>query len=177
MLARSRNCGRWRRPASASLPPECRLEPCGLAGRWTRPSHFGGPRLRGAAACRRGRRAARRRAAGRDRVRLHCSAYVQGAESEAAMLDRLSERGHGLPVVAPCAGSVEALRRLDVQRMVLFSPPWFDAELNALGRGYYETAGFDVISAERCELPSAQTSISPSAMAEAVLTKTAHDAE
>ena len=93
------------------------------------------------------------------------------------MLDRLSERGHGLPVVAPCAGSVEALRRLDVQRMVLFSPPWFDAELNALGRGYYETAGFDVISAERCELPSAQTSVNPAAMAEAVLTKTAHDAE
>jgi maleate isomerase len=38
------------------------------------------------------------------------SAYVIGASGEAAMLDRLAARARGLPVVATCAATVEALR-------------------------------------------------------------------
>ncbi|MFG2979779.1 maleate cis-trans isomerase [Streptomyces sp. NPDC048258] len=92
------------------------------------------------------------------------SAYVIGARGEAAMLARLGERAHGLPVVATCAATVEALRVLGVTRLCLVDPPWFDAELNGLGRAYYLAAGFDVPYAAPCGLPSGQGLIRPDAL-------------
>lgn len=87
------------------------------------------------------------------------SAYVIGAEGEASMIDRLQRRARGIPVVATCAAIVEGLRALGAHRVALVDPPWFDADLNELGRRYYESAGFDVIRAARCELPSNQARI------------------
>lgn len=89
------------------------------------------------------------------------SAYVIGAEGEAAMLDRLRSRTRGIPVVATCAAIVEGLRALGARRVVLVDPPWFDASLNELGRRYYESAGFDVVRATPCALPSNQARITP----------------
>src|SRR5919198_246795 len=96
------------------------------------------------------------------------SAYVIGTDGEAAMLERLRTRSRGLPVVAPCESIVEALRVLGVGRLALFDPPWFDAELNALGAAYYRAAGFDVISSMACDLPSDQLAIQPSELFEFV---------
>lgn len=92
------------------------------------------------------------------------SAYVAGAASEAAMLDRLTERAHGIPVVAPCSSATEAMHLLESERIALVDPPWFDAELNLLGRAYYEAAGFDVVFAAPAELPSDQQAITPDAL-------------
>ncbi|MFJ3880521.1 maleate cis-trans isomerase [Streptomyces sp. NPDC090077] len=92
------------------------------------------------------------------------SAYVIGARGEAYMLDRLRERADGLPVVATCAAAVGALRALGVSRLALVDPPWFDATLNDLGRGYYEEAGFEVPYAAPCGLPSGQALIRPDAL-------------
>ncbi len=39
--------------------------------------------------------------------------------------------------------------------------PWFDTELNGLGRQYYESAGFEVVYSAPCGLPSDQTKITP----------------
>ncbi len=89
------------------------------------------------------------------------SAYVIGAEGEAAMLARLAKRTHGIPVVAPCAAAVDALRALGAARVALVDPPWFDAELSGLGRTYYESAGFKVVLSGPCDLPSAQAKITP----------------
>ena len=89
------------------------------------------------------------------------SAYVIGADGEAEMLARLKQRARGIPVVAPCAASVAALRVLGVGRVALFSPPWFDAELDSLGRAYYEAAGYEVVHSAPCELPSDQRRITP----------------
>lgn len=89
------------------------------------------------------------------------SAYVIGAAGEDAMLARLRERANGLPVVAPCASAVAALRVFGAQRLAIIDPPWFDAELNTLGRGYYHAAGFDVVYCSPCDLPSDQRSIVP----------------
>jgi maleate isomerase len=89
------------------------------------------------------------------------SAYVIGARREEAMLRRLEGRVAGLPVVATCAATVRALRALGVGRLCLVDPPWFDAELNALGQAYYEEAGFDVAFSAPCSLPSGQTLIQP----------------
>jgi maleate isomerase len=89
------------------------------------------------------------------------SAYVIGHDGEAAMLARLAERSRGIPVVAACAAGVEALRKLEVQRVGVVSPPWFDAELDNLGTAYFESQGFDVVHHAPCYLPSDQGSITP----------------
>ena len=92
------------------------------------------------------------------------SAYVLGTSAEAAMIARLSSRAHGLPVVAPGRAALDAFSALGVQRIALFDPPWFDAELNQLGRAYYQSAGLDVVFSSPCQLPSDQSSIEPQAL-------------
>ena len=89
------------------------------------------------------------------------SAYVIGAAGEKAMTDRLTERTKGIPVVATCAASLEALPMLEASRIAFITPPWFDAELNGLGRSYYEAAGFEVVFSASCEIPSDQKLITP----------------
>ncbi|MFD9304794.1 maleate cis-trans isomerase [Streptomyces sp. NPDC060048] len=89
------------------------------------------------------------------------SAYVIGARGEAEMTARLSARANGLPVVATCAATVDALRASGATRVCLIDPPWFDAALNDLGRAYYEAAGFDVRFCAPCDLPSGQALIRP----------------
>jgi maleate isomerase len=92
------------------------------------------------------------------------SAYVLGAGGEADMVRRLRRRTRGIPVVTPCAATVNALHALDARRIAIFDPPWFDGRLVGLGRAYYEAAGFDVLDATACELPSDQTAITPDAL-------------
>lgn len=89
------------------------------------------------------------------------SAYVIGARGEAEMVDRLTARAHGLPVVATCAAAVDALRALGVGRLCLIDPPWFDRTLNELGQAYYRDAGFEVVFSAPCGLPSGQALIQP----------------
>jgi len=89
------------------------------------------------------------------------SAYVLGASAEEAMLERLYTRTGGVPVVATCTAMVAALRTVGASRLSLVDPPWFDAELNALGRRYYEAAGFEVPFSAPCSLPSGQTLVQP----------------
>lgn len=89
------------------------------------------------------------------------SAYVIGAAGEDSMIARLRDRAGGLPVVAPCAAAVSALRAMGATRIAVVSPPWFDAELSDLGRDYYRAAGFDVAFAAPCALPSGQALVTP----------------
>jgi maleate isomerase len=89
------------------------------------------------------------------------SAYVIGVEGEAEMIARLQQRTRDIPVVAACKASVEGLRVLAARRITLVDPPWFDTELNTLGRRYYESAGFEVVHSAPCGLPSDQAKITP----------------
>jgi maleate isomerase len=92
------------------------------------------------------------------------SAYVIGAGAEGEMVRRLEQRTRGIRVVTPCAAAVEALHALHIRSIASFDPPWFDAELVGLGKAYYEAAGFDVIHAGPCGLPSDQAAIAPDAL-------------
>ncbi|HYZ82024.1 MAG TPA: hypothetical protein VE571_12180 [Solirubrobacteraceae bacterium] len=105
------------------------------------------------------------------------SAYVIAARGEADMVRRLRRRARDIPIVTPCAAAVEALHVLDARRIALFDPPWFDAQLVGLGRTYYEDAGFDVLVATACELPSDQTAITPDALHRWVVEHAPADAE
>ena len=90
------------------------------------------------------------------------SAYVIGEEGEAEMIARLEQRTQGIPVVATCTAVVEGLRVLGAERIAHIDPPWFDIELNGLGRRYYESAGFEVVYSSPCGLESDQKKITPS---------------
>jgi maleate isomerase len=89
------------------------------------------------------------------------SAYLIGVEGEAEMIARLERRTRGIPVVAACQAAMEGLRVLGAKLIALVDPPWFDAELNGLGRRYYESAGFEVVYSAPCGLPSDQAKITP----------------
>jgi maleate isomerase len=105
------------------------------------------------------------------------SAYVIGYDGELEMVARLGERSRGIPVVAPCAAGIDALHVLAAQRVALVSPPWFDAELDRLGAGYFESQGFDVVHHAPCGLPSDQRSIEPAAVFDWVREHTPDEAE
>jgi maleate isomerase len=84
-----------------------------------------------------------------------------GMEGEAQMIARLERRTRGIPVVAACRAAVKGLRVLGARRIALIDPPWFDTELNGLGRRYYESAGFEVVYSAPCGLPGDQAKITP----------------
>jgi maleate isomerase len=90
------------------------------------------------------------------------SAYVIGVEGETEMIARLERRTRGISVVAACGATVEGLRVLGARSIALVDPPWFDTELNELGKRYYESVGFEVVYSEPCSLPSEQAKITPS---------------
>jgi maleate isomerase len=105
------------------------------------------------------------------------SAHVIGIAGEAAMISRLRTRTRGIPVVAASSATVSGLQALGARRIAVFSPPWFDAELNDLGRLYYESAGFDIVHSGPCELPSDQARITPGDLHAWVCARTPTDAE
>ncbi|MGH3358763.1 MAG: maleate cis-trans isomerase family protein [Nocardioidaceae bacterium] len=80
------------------------------------------------------------------------SAYAIGFDDEVAIAARLSHRT-GIPVATTCASAVMALRVLDVDRIALVSPPWFDDEVNRLGAAYFRSQGVEVVSSESADLP------------------------
>jgi maleate isomerase len=105
------------------------------------------------------------------------SAYVIGFAEEEAMIERLEGRSRGVPVVTPCRSAIEALRTLAVKRIALFDPPWFDDDLSARGRRYFEAGGCAVVRSGPCRLPSAQAAITPGALHEEVVPQVPDDAE
>lgn len=99
------------------------------------------------------------------------SSYVGGPDGEREVVDRLTERA-GMPVVAPCAAAVAGFGALGINRIALFNPPWFDAELDQFGADYFGAQGLDVVVHAVCELPSNQRGINPSELFAWIVTHT-----
>ena len=89
------------------------------------------------------------------------SSYLRGAADDAALKSRLERCTRGIPVVITAAAAVAALSALGAQRLALFSPPWFSAELDQHGSGYFEGQGFEVVHSGPVGLPSDQQAIRP----------------
>jgi maleate isomerase len=79
------------------------------------------------------------------------SAYAIGFDAEEELVARLAGR-LGIPVAATCASAVLALHVLGVERVALVHPPWFDAELNDVGRAYFKSRGLEVVSSASAPL-------------------------
>ncbi|MEV4419910.1 maleate cis-trans isomerase [Patulibacter sp. NPDC049589] len=96
------------------------------------------------------------------------SAYKLGREGEGELLRRLERRSRGIPLISGGSAASDALRALDVQRLALVHPPWFDEELDALGARYFGTHGFDVTHHGPAPLPSDQSAIGVADVADVV---------
>jgi maleate isomerase len=72
------------------------------------------------------------------------SSYILGAEADYALRERLEIRSGHIPVIIQCEALVSALNELRAQRVALVHPPWFTAELDALGAAYFDHAGFSI---------------------------------
>ena len=79
------------------------------------------------------------------------AAYAIGYDDEVGTLSRL-ERHVGMSVVGTCASAVSALRLLDVEQIALVHPPWFSAELNELGKAYFQRQGLKVVTSASADL-------------------------
>jgi len=67
------------------------------------------------------------------------SSYTLGAAADARLAQRLSNAAEGAPVVVQSAALAAALSALGVSRIALIHPPWFTAEVDALGAEYFGT--------------------------------------
>jgi maleate isomerase len=79
--------------------------------------------------------------------------YVIGRPAESARLEELSLR-FDVPVDGTSAAAVTALRVMDIERLELVHPRWFDEEMNELGCTYFQSEGFDVVASTSAELPN-----------------------
>ena len=102
--------------------------------------------------------------------------YAIGPDAEAAMLERLSQRW-SLPVAGTSLSAGAALRALDVGRVALVHPPWFDDELNNLGSMYFRSQGFDVVSSESADLANHPSLIEPGAIVDWICRNLDDDAQ
>jgi maleate isomerase len=93
------------------------------------------------------------------------SAYAIGFDEETALVSGLARR-IGVPVVATCASAVLALRLLDVRRIALVHPPWFDEELNELGTAYFASQGLQVVVSASADVENDPDRIEPAAVCE-----------
>jgi maleate cis-trans isomerase len=74
--------------------------------------------------------------------------YVNGFANESALGERLASQGRATPLTA--AGAITAaLRHLGAKRLALGTP--YPEVIGALGRAYWEAAGFVVVSHRRLE--------------------------
>jgi maleate isomerase len=102
--------------------------------------------------------------------------YAIGFDAEVTMVERLSQRWC-LPVAGTSLSAVAALRALDIQRVALVHPPWFDDELNDLGAVYFRSQGFEVVSAGSADLANDPNRIEPGAVTEWICRHLNADAE
>ena len=103
--------------------------------------------------------------------------YAIGVDGESEMIARLARRTRGIPVLSTGRASLDGLRVVGATTIAIVNPPWFDPELDALGRQYYASAGFEVVYSAPCGLPSDQMRITPADLHAWVVGHAPNDAE
>lgn len=83
---------------------------------------------------------------------------------DAELVERLSERVGGRPVVTTGQALIAAVEHFDAKRVLLVDPPWFPPPLTDLGRSWLEGNGVSVARAEAAGLPSGQGNIHPASL-------------
>ena len=80
------------------------------------------------------------------------------------LVERLSARVGGRPVVTTGHAFLAAIAHLNAKRVLHIDPPWFPAELTEMGHKWLESKGVSVARSETCTLPSGQGNMHPTAV-------------
>ncbi len=96
------------------------------------------------------------------------SSFTVGADEENALLARLRQVSHGIRLVTTCSAAVAAIRHLELDRIAVMAPSWFDDELCRAGEAYFSEHDVEVISVTPSGPPGGPLSITPARTVEAV---------
>lgn len=98
------------------------------------------------------------------------SSFKVGAAGERDLLARLARASHGIRLVTTGTAAVAAIQTLELTRIAVMAPSWFDDELCAAGESYFREQGVDVISVTPSGPSGGPLTITPARTAEAVRT-------
>ena len=89
------------------------------------------------------------------------TSYTLGTDAELQVIQRLTKISNGIPVHVTCKAAVTALNLIKAKKLALIHPPWFSNELNAQGRSYFESQGFEVVSCKAIAPARAFSEVKP----------------
>jgi maleate isomerase len=96
------------------------------------------------------------------------SSFKIGPDSEQELLQRLASVSHGIKLQTTGTAAVSAIRQLDLARIAVMAPSWFDDQLCREGEAYFAHQSIDVISATPSGPSGGPLTITAAAMADAV---------
>lgn len=96
------------------------------------------------------------------------SSFKIGPECERRLLERLEAVSHGIRLETTGTAAVSAMQALDLKRVAVMAPSWFDEPLCRDGQSYFVGQGIDVISTTASGPVRAPLAITAAATASAV---------
>ncbi|BBZ06959.1 hypothetical protein MDOR_11280 [Mycolicibacterium doricum] len=96
------------------------------------------------------------------------SSFKVGAAGENELLARLAHISHGVRLATTGTAAVAASQALQLERIAVMAPSWFDDELCEAGTAYFADQGLDVISVTPCGPEGGPQAITPAKMAGAI---------
>lgn len=96
------------------------------------------------------------------------SSFMIGAQREQDLLARLATVSHGIRLATTGTAATAAIRTLELNKIAVMAPSWFDNELCRAGEAYFRNQGIDVISVTPSGPIGGPQAITPASMAEAV---------
>jgi len=89
------------------------------------------------------------------------SSYILGPDADDRLKNRLTECAGGASVIVQTQALVAAVKALGAERIALFHPPWFSADLDRLGAEYFAAHGLKVLYHEPAKLRKDYGDIEP----------------
>lgn len=96
------------------------------------------------------------------------SSFMIGVEYEREVLDRLSGVSRGIKLNTTGTAATAAMQRLELKKIAVMAPSWFDDELCHAGHAYFRDQGLDIISVTSSGPVGGPLGITPATTAEAV---------
>ena len=88
------------------------------------------------------------------------SGYAIGHAAEVDLARRLRQMA-GVPVVSSGLAATRALKSLDVHRVALVHPPWFEEAFTELGAAYFRDQGIETVTLTATPLPKDPERVQP----------------
>lgn len=93
------------------------------------------------------------------------SSFKIGHVAEQRLLDHLSTVSHGISLITTAAAATAAIEHLELDRVAIMAPSWFDAELCELGRYYFTNQGINIVDSSPSGPPGGPLAINAETMA------------